>query len=219
MKLKKIISVALTASIALSFAGCSSSNKKFVSAIEDLDFEEMEYSDYKDLDEEDGDYEDGVFVVTSDEKEIKKLVKKMEFDVDEEDVASIVFAVKVEEDEDDYDTQRGQFAAYMISFKNAGAAEDAFDDMCDFLEDQGDNFDMFEDYGDVGQDDDDDYYILAVDADFYGDEMAVRMGVYLDGKDVICVISISYNDFVDDYTDLVDDFCDSYDLTNPSDAI
>lgn len=216
MKLRKVLSISVIAALMLGIAGCGPKTKKYTDILDDMDFEAVEYKEFKDCEEEEGDFEDGLYVVTTEEKEIRKLFKNTEFDIDPDDVVSAVFAQQSVVDSED---NMSNFGAYVISFANADAAEDCFDDMVDQMEDALEAFESFESFGDIDQDDDDGMYIYAADFNIAGNIMSVRMGCYLDGKDVIGVLTVAYMGDADDFCDLVDDFCDALGYELPGDLL
>ena len=214
MKSRKIIAAALTASMALSLAACSNT-KKYETALADEGFEQMEYSEYKKLDESEDDIEDGVFIVTSEDREVGKLIKHIDNEIDSDEAVSMLFAEKAQMSEE----MLSKFGLYVISFSDADAAEDYYDEFCDVI-DEG--VGMYEDFGSMGKtgvDEDDNAYYGAVDLDVYGDPLSIRMGNYLDGDTVTIIIEIAYYDEAEDYANLVDDICDTLELVSPSEAI
>lgn len=222
MKFKKLLSVVVVASMAMSIAGCSSNVKKYTDALDDLGFEQVEYKDIKDVDlndPDDSEFEDGVYVVAEDAKEIKKLVKKIEdaADVDVDDVSSIIYSVKSVESDDQY----SNFGFFVINFTNEDSAEDYFEEMIELTEEQISTFEQFADegYGEYGFDDGDGYAIGATDIDINGNVLSCRFGAYQDGKSVIIILSIGYYDDADEFSELAADLADALDLKDPEDAL
>lgn len=219
MKTKKIIAVVMTASMLMSLAACSFGNKtkKFVNYAEDLGYEEVESKEYTKLDKKDGDLEDGCYSVATNKDDIKKLLKKVDADVKADDLTALFFASQEEENEEK--DEFNSFGFFVMEFKNEDDAEEFFEDYSDEFDEQFDRLESYSSYGDMEQDDDDNFYMFAVDVDIYGSNMSMRTAIYLDGKEVICVISKGYYSDADDYTDLLDDFCKEFDLESPSDLL
>lgn len=213
MKIKKALTCILTTSLALGIVGCSAPTKKYVDALENAGFEEVEFKEFKKSNPIDGDFEDGVYVVSNDAKTLKKLAKQIDSDVDTDDFKSIVFSEKSSKNMDD------NYSLYVISFKSTDAAEDFFEDYSEELEDRMKEFKRYEDNGDIATDDDDNYFIGAADLEWYGSTAYVRIGCYLDGKDVICILMTATTDDAEDYVELTDDICDELDIINPSEAL
>ena len=213
MRFRKTIATILTFTLALGLTSCSSSDKKYVNALEDTGFEEIEYKDFKKCNPADGDFEDGVYVKSDDPKTLKKLTKQIETDVDTDDFKSLIFSQKSTDD------MESTFASYVITFNSKDSAEDFFDDYSKEIKNRMKTFDSYKDYGDIATDSDDNYYIGAADIEMYGSSFSTRIGCYLDGKDVICIIMVSSSENTDDYIDLTDDFCDSLEVTSPSEAL
>lgn len=208
MKIKKIVATTLVMAMALSFAACSASGTKTMQkALTEEDWTEYEYKDFKKLDGSDDEIEDGVFLYTTDEKDIKKQIKKFYYsDVDEDDVASFLMGAK----RFTHDNS-SRVAVVAIEFKDKDSAEDAFDDIYDLFEDdsKGDYLKTIG-YEDA---DEDDYYILYVnDGDNY-----ITKAVYLEGKTVIIIDGSGYDKNGKKMSEEIDAICEDAKLQVPSD--
>ncbi|MCQ2527679.1 MAG: hypothetical protein MJ108_01015 [Saccharofermentans sp.] len=209
MKTKKITAVVLASVMMLSLAGCSTTtNNKYAKALDAIGYEHVK-SDKDIEDRMDEATEDGFYLSTSKKADIESFCDGFTY-IDADDCKSLTAGMKMTED-------GSELIVLSVTFKDADAAEDFMDEMKDEFGGMGEVYGGFSgvDYAD---DEDDDYFKLALKSDDY--DMEMYIDITIDGKVVNMVMVMASGE--DDREEIVGDMEDFYkeiDEDSPADLL
>lgn len=157
-------------------------SEKFENALDEIGYEHVE-SDKDIEDKMDKALENGYYISTTKKNDIESFCDSFDF-FDADDCKSLVAGMKMLDGS-------SEFIVLSIEFEDEDTAEDFLDDMKDEFSDQGEVYEGFDgiDYAD---DEDDNYFKMAIKSDDY--DMEMYIDIVKDGKTVYVVMLMASGD-------------------------
>lgn len=224
MKVKKIVSILLVSSLAVSISGCSFVNStydKTRKAIEKLGIEEEKaekfFDELEEIDEKD--WEDGLFSETSDSKYIKEFIKYRDsaFGLKKTNVNQVLFAQELSFDSG---LEVSSFRITCIEFKDEESAEDFFENIIDAYENMDDIFSGYSDDAlDFETDTSDDYFYMALELHSGIISNSCYVVSSIDKNVVTLLVVSTTDDDKDEFVDMMEEFCEEAGYDNPVDLL
>ena len=215
---RKLVASTLILSFVFCLTSCGGFKKeveRYSTAFDELDFKEVEYSDFKKLKDDSSDLKNGVYVSSSSSEEIKKITKQIDSELDSDDLSGVFLAKKSNTNQKEDGVNIFEFGS--LSFNQSDDAKEYFDKYCKLLDEQVKEYKELEDVNTITNDSDDNYYTCTIDTDVFGNKRSISYSIYINENIVISLVSISYYDDIDEYNKMIDTVSDKLDLNTKRD--